>query len=125
MRAGVLSLLTLIGVLAAQIGPLAAADAELEVPRMTIKLPGGSISSLSVSATVYVDEALAPQLKQQMGMVRQEVFTSAFESFVGRRSKGFAGIDATLLQERIAMGLTAQFGTAAGLRVLFRELSTQ
>jgi hypothetical protein len=125
MRTCVLAILTLIGGLAAQVEPLVAADAELEVPRITIKLPGGSISSLSVSATVYVDEALAPQLRQQMGMVRHEVFTSAFESFIGRRSKGFAGIDATLLQERIAMGLTAQLGTAAGLRVLFRELSTQ
>ena len=125
MKAVALAMVMLIFGLAVQVAPLAAADAELEVPRMTIKLPGGSISSLSVSATVYVDEALAPQMKQQMGAIRQEVFSSAFESFIGRRSRGYSGIDATLLQERIAMGLTAQFGPAPGLRVLFRELSTQ
>ena len=125
MKVAALTMLTLVAGLAVQAAPLAAADAELEVPRMTIKLPGGSISSLSVSATVYVDEAMAPQLTQKMGTIRQEVFTSAFESFIGRRSKGFSGIDATLLQERIAMGLTAQLGPTPGLRVLFRELSTQ
>jgi len=125
MRAGSLVILTLLAGLAGQIRPLMAAEAEFEMPRMTIKLPGGSVSKLTVSATIYVDEALAAQLQEKMGAIREEVFTSAYESFISRRNKGFAGIDATLLQERIAMGLIAQLGAPAGLRVLFRELSTQ
>ena len=125
MKAGPLAVLALVIGLIWQIHPLKAAEAEFEMPRMTIKLPGGSISKLTVSATIYVDEALAAQLEEKMGAVREEVFTSAYESFISRRNKGFAGIDATLLQERIAMGLTAQLGAPPGLRVLFRELSTQ
>ncbi len=125
MKAGPLAVLAVVAGLAGQINPLLAAEAEFEMPRMTIKLPGGSISKLSVSATIYVDEAMAAQLTEKMGAIREEVFASAYESFLSRRSKGFAGIDATLLQERIAMGLTARLGTPAGLRVLFRELSTQ
>ena len=125
MKAASLAVLALVMGLAGQIRPLMAAEAEFEMPRMTIKLPGGSVPKLTVSATIYVDETLADQLREKMGAIREEVFASAFESFISRRDKGFAGIDATLLQERIAMGLTAQLGAPPGLRVLFRELSTQ
>jgi hypothetical protein len=125
MKVGSLAVLALVAGLAGQIRPLQASETEFEMPRMTIKLPGGSISKLTVAATIYVDETLATGLREKMGAIREEVFASAHESFISRRSKGFAGIDATLLQERIAMGLTARIGSTAGLRVLFRELSTQ
>ena len=115
--------LVLVAVLGLAASPARAGETEIEVPRITIKLPGGAISSLTVAVTVYVGESDAALLLAKQGTVREEVFTSAFESFLNRRQGGFAGVDAALLRERIDMGLMARLKPAGRLRVLFRELS--
>lgn len=123
LRAPALGLAAALLFAASSIAPARAGETEIEVPRITIKLPGGTVSSLTVAVTVYVGEVDAELMKASQGAVREEVFTSAFESFVNRREGGFAGVDAALLRERIDMGLAARLKPAGRLRVLFRELS--